>query len=161
MPDVTPTYTSAQLRRKWSDFDTVVAFDPGKTTGCAIYHADPQWIECRTLDFWNAAALAETLDPESTAVLIEDPRFNAPTFEHGEHGRRKREKISQNVGQNKQVAALLIQRFDAAGFDATAIRPRGAKWDSEMCRQLTGYDESPNNQHVRDAIRLLYQEGVI
>lgn len=161
MPDVTETYAAAELRNQWSRFEYVIALDPGKTTGCAIYDADADEVECRTLDFWQAAALAGEFAPSVTAVLVEDPRFNAPTFEHGEHGRRKREKISQNVGQNKEQAGLLVDRFDGAGFTTKAVRPRGAKWDAGKCRMLTGYDRTPNNQHIRDAIRLLFNEGVI
>lgn len=158
-----PSAVSAAVRRQFERYKHVVALDPGKTTGCAIYHRSDHAIEGRTLDFWGAVKLSGEFDPAVTLIVIEDPRLNG--FTYGRHTSRNAvravQKISRNVGMNQQDAARLAEHFEGEGFAVRLVQPAGAKWTAKTCQRLTGYDGKPQNQHVRDAIRLLFQEGII
>ena len=139
-----------------------IGIDPGRKTGLAVWDAKLSTFELLdTLDFWQTVDLVTTAYPPlSTVLVIEDPGMNKPTFGHGEAARRKREKISRNVGWNQCEAALLIEGFERLGYEVRRVRPQGKKgekrkWNAAKFRAITGYTKR-TSEHSRDAGMLVY-----
>jgi len=110
-------------------------------------------------------ALATDLDVGLWAY-IEDPSLN--NFTYGRHGvsGASRDKLNRNVGRNQAYGELLVEGAELLGHVVRPVRPTEEKWASERCKRLIGYplpNNNPhyNNQHVRDALRALYEGGVI
>lgn len=142
----------------------VVGIDPGVTTGVAVWDRDERtFFATFSGDFVQAKHfIVDNYDPEIAEVIVEDPSLNKPTFGGGYHGGvdegevAKREKISRNVGMNQREAKLWVMTLEDRGYDVRTSRPSGPKWSAQHVKRLTGYDGRPNNQNVRDAIRLVW-----
>lgn len=140
--------------------------DPGKTTGVALWDAKEKTVvKAHSETFWDAVELLErlhrVLTPEecrTVVFVVETPQLNKPTFAHGQSVNKVREKISRNVGANHAYAELLIEKLEMLGFAVLRVRPKSKKATAEEVKQITGYDGTPNNEHVRDAIMHAYRE---
>lgn len=132
----------------------VVGIDPGVDCGWATYDViHGELTEARTTTFWEVIKRAQELDPRCVLFVVEDPAQNRPVFSHDEQTAPRRERIAQNVGQNKREATLLIEGLHRLGFCVVQVRPAAQKWSSNMFRGITGYDRRVS-QHTRDAARL-------
>lgn len=134
-----------------------IGIDPGVNTGYAVWDAlERELVKVGCVDFLEMVKMLEAINPMEYTVIIEDPNLNAPTFFHKETDRRKREKISQNVGANKRDAQLLIQLCQRRGLEFQPRRPSQGKWSSAVCRSIIRQKISPDNSHTRDAVRLVW-----
>jgi len=134
-----------------------IGIDPGVTTGLAVW--DGKDIVFHTTDFWGAIEeIQQWIVP--ITVVIEDPSKNKPVFHRdlkvrGDKRDRTMLKIGQNVGSNKREGQLLIEYCEQNGIECRAIKPTSSKWDAKQLKVYTGITKS-TNQHVRDAIKLVY-----
>lgn len=139
-----------------------IGIDAGSTTGLAVWDGNEEEIvELKTLSFWSCIQHVITEYPpgdDGPTIYIEDPtQIGAIYDRHRGSSGPKMWKIAQNVGAVKRETELLITKFEQLGYVVCAVKPAGKKWDAETCEQITGYNGSPNNQDVRDAIKLVYQ----
>lgn len=106
------------------------------------------------------AWLAAHGGPDQLQVKIEDPNLIAPTFQRvlpkAMNKQAVNNRISQNVGQVKAVATLLIETITAAGYQVKPCRPlvgghkARCKKDAAYFNQLTGW-AGRSNEDCRDA----------
>lgn len=129
-----------------------IGIDPGVKTGIAVW--DGKDIVFDTTDFWGVIEEVDLWNIPVT-VVIEDPYQNSPVW----HGRNKNEavksKISERVGMNKREAQLLIEYCERNEIEFRAVKPTTSKWDAKYLKAVTGINKR-TNQHVRDAIKLVY-----
>lgn len=139
-----------------------IGIDPGKTTGVAIW--DGKKIVKESCPFFGALEIIDTwcqFNEENVEVVIEDPNLNRPTFNRYQGKRMdtktilSMQKIAQNVGMNKRDAQLIIDYCQRRYVPYRIVKPTTTKWDAKMLETLTGITER-TNQHVRDAIKLVY-----
>jgi hypothetical protein len=133
-----------------------IGFDPGVKVGVAIWDRERQRLDdVLTTDMFGAIAFVRNIyEPDRAVCYVEDPRMNRPVFEHGELARRKREKIAQNVGQNKENARLLVEGLERLGYTVERVRPTAKKWTKDDLRRYAGYT-GRTSAHARDAARLV------
>ncbi|WNO60871.1 hypothetical protein [Rheinheimera sp. MMS21-TC3] len=96
----------------------------------------------------------------SVLIKIEDPNLIKPTFPRMLPTARNKQavsnRISQNVGQVKAVATLLIETITAAGYQVKPCRPlvgghkTRCKKDAAYFNKLTGWT-GRSNEDCRDA----------
>jgi len=175
MPDPeNETLTAEQFRQKYGDesqpdldglgapadeFSEAVAIDPGKDTGLAWTDGDR--IRTVTTDFWTLATRhwhsaypfsKSDVHPDTCCILLEAPYKSRPGM-NAENGA-----IAYRSGQVAREAELLRDRLRE--FDYTVIEhdpsQQGRKWDDDFARSVIGDWDGPNNEHCRDALRLLF-----
>lgn len=137
-----------------------IGVDPGRKTGYALWDSEKRkLVEIYTWTFWRLFDYVHPrFNPDNTAIVIEDPSQNRPTFYREGATRREMEKISQNVGANKEHAILLIERFESLGFEVLRVRPSKktqTKLTAKAFERITGYSER-TSEHARDAAMLVY-----
>jgi hypothetical protein len=136
---------------------TFIGIDPGVATGLAIWIPETKHYELYTLSFFEAYSRILTwhiaLDDE-LQIIIENPNKNRPTFERGALVTAKRNKISQNVGENKRDAKLWIEMCRFYGIKYTDVRPTRTKLTAEGFEKFFGI-KTKCSQHARDAFRLI------
>lgn len=135
-----------------------IGIDPGQHTGFAVWCRSTKALSCKTLDFWQVVKELEALKEDITQVRIEDPNLNRPTFSKGIQGARQREKISQNVGENKAHAKLLIAYCELLNIPVVPVKPTKhsrTKVKADAFKQMTGYT-GKTSEHARDAALLVF-----
>lgn len=135
----------------------IIGIDAGVHTGFAVRETRvlKKWLVIRTGTFWNVYRdIAENYPPELTTIYIEKPSLNKLTFDHNEKNRRKREKISRNVGANAREATLLIEEFQRLGYEVIEVRPTKKKVDAKEFKGYTGITQR-TSEHARDAGMLI------
>ncbi len=143
-------------RRRLEGIDTYLGIDPGRKTGLAVWHAAREELEIfPAMPFWEAwEKVTGSYPPSETAAVIEDPTQNRPVFRRGTSGRR-REKIAQDVGENKAHAKLWIEGLERLGYAVRRVRPTQKKWSKRTFERITGYT-GRSSSHARDAARLVF-----
>lgn len=143
----------------------IIGIDPGVETGIAVYdksYHPPKLIVLQTTEFWECYSyIIENYTIENCAIYCEDPSQNAPTFDHNISTvtvleRKKRERMSQNVGSNKREATLLIEGLQRKGFRVYPVKPTGRKgvkrkWNHKQLVAMTKWEQTTSSQHARDA----------
>lgn len=137
-----------------------IGIDPGAETGFAAW--DPalqEFEELASMGFWDVFYKVLGYPHQSTLLVVEDPNLNAPTFPRG-LSKAASNKLSQNVGQNKRDAQLLIEGWEAEGFTVQRVKPSGKKgtkrkWTAETFKRITGQKKG-YNQHIRDAAMMVF-----
>lgn len=145
-----------------------IGIDPGKKTGFAVWDSvDKRFAEIATKTFWitvdEVASSAFLMSYRSASrsmfkIVIEDPSQNRPTFFRPGTTPRQMQKISQNVGANKEHALLLIERFESLGFEVLRVRPSGktqTKLSADAFKRIAGY-KGRTSEHARDAAMLVF-----
>lgn len=156
--------SAAEFRQQQADqgqrvaADSAVAVDPGKTIGVAVKHRDGLLVT-HTTDFWEINRV--TIDErwmELTPWIIECPQ--ATRF--GVHGPDTRRQV-YNSGGVAREASLLVEGLERRGYTVVEHDPydQGQKWDAQTLRGIVGGWDGPDNEHVRDALRLLVWYGVV
>jgi hypothetical protein len=151
------------------DVDCVIGIDPGSNTGFVVW--DPSLRRLSHVDlttFWGACDYIQRLlsEGKSVRIYMEDPSQARFTYSRNAKSGPRGARINRNVGKNQRDAELIKERFEEA-TDLHAIKPgRKKKWTAEDIKAVLGYpppQQNPhyNNEHVRDAIRILYDHGVI
>lgn len=145
--------------------DLCIGIDPGiENTGIALWIPAIKVLHLETLPFWSAIELFfdrmhRLPDTAKIIVVMEAPQANRPTFDHGQGNASVREKISQNVGENKAVAKLYQKWFEAHSIEIILKKPNSrsmTKLSAEAFRNLTKY-EGKTNSHTRDAAMLVWK----
>jgi hypothetical protein len=171
MPDAdNETLTAEQFRHKYGNesqqeldglepphrkFDTALAIDPGTDTGLAWPNGER--IKTLTTDFWGVYhQLDSTYDkytgPDETCLLLEAPYKSRPGMSADQSA------TAYRSGQVAREAELLLVAAERLGYTVIEHDPsqQGRKWDSQFAESLVGAWEGPDNEHVRDALRLLF-----
>lgn len=139
---------------------TLVGIDPGRNTGLAIRYPDGTH-KLLTLDFWRTVFQIQKLKATckesgiKLIVYIEDPNLNKPTFlKAGVQNHASNTRISQNIGQNKKEAELLIQYCRISGINVIAVKPTTSKWSAKEFKLYTKIEDRCS-QHAKDAYKLI------
>ena len=144
-------------------YDFKIGVDPGEKNGWAIFDKENNKLkEMGTMNFWE---LIEAIDAinfnNSILIVIEDSSQNSPTF--SKHYRKKsllvRDKISQNVGENKRTAKLLIEYCQRNNIPYRAVKPTKnslTKVSKEWFNKQTGWT-GRSSEHARDAALLVWE----
>lgn len=150
-----------------------IGIDPPK--GWAVYDRDSkELIELKTLDFWQTVdelnRFVENLIGESgyqdyrLLIVIEAGWLNPPIFPRGIEDSKIREKIAQNVGENKAAGKLLqelLLRIAARDLERIKIlemkpsKATGSKLNATQFAKKTGWTFS-SSEHSRDAAMLVF-----
>ena len=132
-----------------------IGIDPGKKTGIAMWNGS-EITFMKSMGFWDAIDKIDFISdtfPDST-VYIENPMLNKPVFARG-NKRVVREMIAQRVGMNKRDAQLLIEYCKRLKLNVKQVKPSTSKWNAKELKTITGITDR-TNEHVRDAIKLVY-----
>jgi hypothetical protein len=137
-----------------------IGIDPAK--GWAVW--SPRFkklIDVDTVDFWE---IISRLDESSKSdlkltVYCEAPQNNRPTWIKGKNNLCN-SKISQNVGENKRMAKLIIEYCKKVGITVIPCTPTKRSVTKlshdEFCK-LTGWPkERRTSEHGRDAAMLVF-----
>lgn len=184
-------FTSAWLDQQMDDAASLdaladcthaVGIDPGATTGIVLWDCAAKRItETMNGTFHSAADLLRRFDKGTLYVVLETPKENS--FMYGRHVQslkkalrsrsykrawgqaRSAMRIAMKVGENQKEGELLREIAEER-HPLKTVRPTGQKWDAEACASVLGYppaNENPhyNNEHIRDALRLLHNAGII
>tara|TARA_B100001059_G_scaffold53555_1_gene47793 strand:- start:44392 stop:44850 length:459 start_codon:yes stop_codon:yes gene_type:complete len=142
----------------------IIGIDPDLTaSGVAVITLDKCIVEmqrvkfCQLVDYIQLQAMK--VDGR-ILIKMEDPNTIKPTFPRAIHKAMNRQavnnRISQNVGQVKAVATLILEVLKATGYNVTPCRPlvgghkSRCKMDYRYFNQLTGWDKR-SNEDCRDA----------
>jgi hypothetical protein len=146
------------------EHDFALAIDPGRDTGLAW--TDGEHIRTKNADFTLVLGLLlrsmdqqvggpssgwdETL-PSNTCLILEAPYKSRQSM-------GAQSAVAYNSGQVAREAELLKETCKKIGYDVIEHDParQGPKWDSSFARKIVGDWEGPDNEHCRDAIRLLF-----
>ena len=144
------------LARVVSNF---IGIDPGANTGFAIWDAiHKKIVFTKTYTFWDCIEHLILLNNKPNfdfVVVIEKPSGNKPTFSHHT---RNREKISQNVGENKRDEKLIVDfcvRNEIPVFPITPGKYSMTGMKQGAFNEHTGYLGSTSG-HARDAAMLVF-----
>lgn len=136
-----------------------IGIDPGtgKNTGIAVIDERRRPVSLRTGTRAQAVAVCREYAADGLlgAVYVEDPRLIGTVYTRNRTGDRRTLRIAQNVGQNKAVAAAIIEDLEAIGITAISIPPSGRKWSPAEIRDAGWTDRC--SQHARDAFRVAWQ----
>lgn len=139
----------------------VIGIDPDLTaSGVAVIHSG-RILELDRIPFTGMVNwLSYQSALNDVLIKIEDPNLIKPTFPRMLPTARNKQavsnRISQNVGQVKAVATLLIETITAAGYQVKCCRPLAGghkarcKKDAAYFNQLTGW-VGRSNEDSRDA----------
>jgi len=145
--------------------DVALAIDPGRTSGLAWTDGDR--VVTGTASFWDIWDALSELDlgralgasvpavwkASGHCVLLEAPYKSRQSM-------GAQPAVAYNSGQVAREAELLAEwlRSDGTVYRLIEHDPsqQGAKWDSSFARKTVGDWEGPDNEHCRDAIRLLF-----
>lgn len=159
MNDIKPRVAEPEGDRLARVVSTFIGIDPGANTGFAIWDAtNKKIVFIKTYTFWDCIEhliLLKSKPGFEFVVFIEKPSGNKPTFSH--HS-RNREKISQNIGENKRDEKLIVEFCNRNQIPVFPIRPgkysmTGMKQDA--FNEYTGYSGSTSG-HARDAAMLVF-----
>lgn len=142
----------------------IIGIDPDLTaSGFAVITPDKRIVKMDRVRFaavvdyinWQAMKLEDRI-----MIKIEDPNLIKPTFPRALpkaiNKQAVNNRISQNVGQVKAVATLLIETITAAGYQVKPCRPlvgghkTRCKKDAAYFNKLTGWT-GRSNEDCRDA----------
>jgi len=140
-----------------------VAVDPGTTTGVAVAFADGE-IKTYTTTFWGL------MDPvgqstDITIVQMQDPTYIVEAPYKTEWGKAQdNSAMAYNSGGVAREAELLVEGLERRGYEVIKHDPHssgnsgwgGGKWDSQAARLIIGGWDGPDNEHTRDALRMLF-----
>jgi len=145
-------------------YEEALAIDPGTDTGIAWTGGD--CVQTATTSFWPLTTrhLAHLFDDagmptlssaeavENCCILLEAPYESRPGMAADESA------IAYRSGQVAREAELIRDRFEHFGHEVIEHDPsqQGQKWDSGFARKIVGNWKGPDNEHCRDAIRLLF-----
>lgn len=150
----------------------IIAIDPGTQTGVARFSKFNTGIITHTFDFWEAFFFVNEHPKESTVVICENGGLVNYSFQRAdlkarakmiekdgvsipEVERLAQDRASRNIGAANEQAKLLISGIARAGFFILQVKPQKHKWSHEDQERFTGITKH-HNQHVRDAIRMVY-----
>lgn len=141
-----------------------IGIDPGSgaNNGLAVIDEDEHVMLMRTgirnaiVEEVRVTARTCCAGGDMLVVHIEDPRLIPTIYSRNRRGMDPRGlRIAQNIGQNKAIAAAIIEDLEALGITVHRHAPSGAKWTAETVKALGWTGRS--SQHARDALRVALQ----
>lgn len=150
-----------------------MGIDPGRTTGVAVWQSKMMAQPGKFLHLGSSRllamldllrhykALADEHGVEFEAVIEEPSQIKGIYARHkAAAGDGEKQalllKIATNVGMNQEHAKLLVEMCEAEGIKFTARPPvKAKKWTASDFKLFTG-EAKGQNQHVRDAARLVF-----
>ena len=146
-------------------YDIALAIDPGRSTGLAW--TDEDRVVTGTSDWWSVwdalaslytgaafeASVPGVLESSDLCVILEAPYKSRQSM-------GAEPAVAYNSGQVAREAELLaewLRRYEIRyGLIEHDPARQDQKWDSSFARKIVGDWEGPDNEHCRDAIRLLF-----
>lgn len=163
---MTGSMTAEEFRTEHTDSvdAPAVAVDPGKTTGVAVCFSDGE-INTRTMDFWS---LMDTADGEAAIAQMKNSVYIVEAPYLTKWGKTQSGPRAYSSGRVAREAELLVEGLERRGYDVLEHDPRhegsnqwSGKWDSDLAHRIVGEWEGPDNEHTRDALKLLFIYGFI
>jgi len=145
------------------DAESAVAVDPGTTTGVAISYADRE-LHTRTTDFWTLLKMTSTKTSPSIWQLRDVVYIVEAPYKTG-WGKTQQGPRAYSSGKVAREAELLVEGLNRRGHDVIEHDPRhdggdwSGKWNSKLAHHIVGGWEGPDNEHTRDALKLLTLYG--
>lgn len=140
-------------------YDSAVAVDPGTTTGVA-YVSEEGDIYTQSADFFETLIYAQN-HSDSDLWIVEAPYLT-------KWGKTQSGPRAYSSGKVAREAELLVKGLNIRGCDVREHDPRNegsgqwtGKWDSDLAHRIVGDWEGPDNEHTRDALKLLFIYGFI
>jgi len=145
--------------------DVALAIDPGRESGLAWTDGDR--VVTGTASFWEiwdalselhlgralGASVPAVWETSDHCVLLEAPYKSRQSM-------GAQPAVAYNSGQVAREAELLAEWLRGNDILYKLIEhdpsQQGPKWDSSFARKIVGDWEGPDNEHCRDAIRLLF-----
>ena len=149
------------------EYRTVIAVDPGVTTGVAaiLPHDENVAVRAYAEDFWTVYHRTISQDPSDTLLVVEAPYKTGVTHQRLIAGQKRLSaqlKIAQNAGSVQREAELLVEGLRKLGYDVLEHEPSTSKkWDHEGLEGLIGEWNGPSNEHTRDALMMLVAYGFL
>lgn len=111
-------------------------------------------VKLETLSFWDLIQAIENAyhDYDDLLVCIEAGHLNKKSNYHFAENKLVASRIGKNVGENHTVGRLIHQYCEKADIPYKLIKPESKKWDADLFKKITGYDNR-TNQEQRDAVR--------
>jgi hypothetical protein len=147
-----------------SDYDKkpiALGIDPGSKTGVAWRGPNGQIATMKT-NFWELWEMLrsghaprgiqeETIDRSKCCVILEALYLSRQSM-------GAQPKIAYNSGQAARESELMGQWIKKSSYGLIEHDPASydAKWDPKIAEAVTGGWVGPNNEHTRDALRLLF-----
>mgnify|MGYP000238091019 CR=1 FL=1 len=151
--------TAEELQPVNQTYDRAVAIDPGKES-MHLAWTDGDRATAWASDFWSVCTNFENRPAdaafpcEKTVILLEAPYLSAP-----EKSSRTPSAVAYSSGMVAREAQLLQERLDSFGYQVEEFDParyESGSWTAQTAEQFVGPWYGPNNEHARDAIRLLF-----
>lgn len=141
----------------------IIGIDPGVHNGFAVWCKTTRSMPyIKTYHFWdlitelNRLREQQELEMIEMQFIIEDPSQNRPTFnKRSVANQAAQNKISQNVGENKRIAKLIIEYCEFYKLKYSALRPNSRKWTKDEFYAITKCMVNVS-QHAIDAAKLVY-----
>ena len=132
-----------------------IGIDPDITaSGVAVYDKDDNYLELRTLPFWELIdELKSYLVP--IHVVIEAGHLIKKSNWHGAANNYTAARIGKNVGSNHQIGKLLQEYCEKHDISHELVKPLG-KVNQEVFNGIWER-KGRTNQEVRDAAMLIYK----
>lgn len=142
----------------------IIGIDPDLTaSGVAVVTSEKRIVEMKRVKFTELETfiLSQAMKVDGRILIrMEDPNMIAPTFPRALPKALNRQavnnRISQNVGQVKAVATLILEIMKANGYNIIPCRPlqgghkARCKKDAQYFNQVTGWT-GRSNEDCRDA----------
>lgn len=135
----------------------VVAIDPGKTTGVAIYSfTTKKIVTVHTVDFWIAYEQTMEIPPSMQFIIVESSKTKKKIWQ-GDAGTKRNAmgEIGRRIGENNAQSELLAEGFRRKGYYVMTVAPKRTKLKQEAVQLATGF-EGRTNEHNRDAIMIAW-----
>lgn len=111
-------------------------------------------VKLETLSFWDLITEIDTVHHSDSSLLvcIEAGWLNKISNYHAAGNVAIAGRIGKNVGENHAVGKLIEQFCKKAYIPYKLIKPESKKWNADLFKKITGYDNRTNQEH-RDAVR--------
>lgn len=137
-----------------------VGIDAGKTTGVALLDLEEDtFVDFFTTTFWGVYHhrwKEYEVTPDTATYVIERPRKG---FVYQSHGKQKplvMNNIAFKAGENNRESSLLVEAFTDLGYEVEVWTPRSKKWSHSQLSEIVDVQDK-TNEHVRDAIKILWE----